>query len=317
MVKGDLLSVLGPIIILAAILSVTAQGFLSAYNLQSLGRIVGVTTIVGLSQLAVLSIGHFNLALGSMASFSGVFASALMEVCGLNLWIAIAAGVLIGTALGFIQGILIVKTRINPFIITLSLSSIFLGFTIGVTRGVLYQKLPAAFKLIGKMNWLGIPVLFYIAVVISLIMYIIMHKTVMGRHLLATGANPRAASVSGIQANKIIVLAHVMSGMLAGIAGILQVSRMGVGQASIGADWMLISFAAPVLGGTIMSGGKVNVIGTIFGAILMGIITNALVLINISQYWFQTFMGLILLGAFEIDRIRVSLMSSQKMQDNC
>jgi Ribose/xylose/arabinose/galactoside ABC-type transport systems, permease components len=316
MMKGDLLSILAPVIIFAALLSVTTQGFLSAFNLQSLGRIVGITTIVGLAQLAALSIGHFNLALGSMASFAGVFTSALMEVYGVNLWIAIAVGIFIGAALGYIQGLLIVKTGINPFIITLSLTSIYLGFTIGVTRGILYQKLPETFKLIGKANLFGIPLLFYISIVVAVVLYILMHKTVMGRQLLATGANPRAANVSGIEVNKITILAHTMSGVLAGIAGILQVSRMGVGQTSIGADWMLISFAAPVLGGTIMSGGKVNVIGTIFGAMLMGIITNALVLLNISQYWFQTFMGLILLGAFELDRVRVSLMSAQRMHES-
>lgn len=314
--KWDLLSVLVPIFIFGILLSTTAEGFLSSYNLQSLGRIVGITTIVGFAQLLVLSIGHFNIALGSMASFAGMSTSALMEVYGVNVWIAIITGIIIGTALGYIQGFLIVKTGINPFIITLSLTSIYLGFTIGITRGVLFQKLPAAFKLIGKMNLFGIPLLFLISLVTAIILYIVMHKTILGRQLLATGANPRAAGISGIEVNKITVLAHTISGTLAGIAGILQVSRMGVGQASVGADWMLISFAAPVLGGTILSGGKVNVIGTIFGAILMSIITNGLILINISQYWFQAFMGLILLGAFEIDRIRVSLLASQKVQES-
>jgi len=316
LMKGDLLSTLVPIIFLVVLLSITAQGFLSAYNLQSLGRIVGVTTVVGFAQLVTLSIGHFNLALGSMAGLTGVFVSALMQVYGVNVWIAVVVGIIIGAVLGYIQGILIVKTGINPFIITLSLTSIYLGFTIGVTRGALYQKLPETFKLMGKANWLGIPVLFFIALVIAVILYIVMHRTILGRQLLATGANPKAANFSGIEVNKITVLAHTISGLLAGIAGILQVARMGVGQASIGSDWMLISFAAPVLGGTILSGGKVNVVGTIFGAILMNLITNALVLLNISQYWFQTFMGLILLGAFEVDRIRVSLMSAQRLQES-
>jgi len=162
---------------------------------------------------------------------------------------------------------------------------------------------------------LGIPLLFYIALIISALLYVLMRKTVLGRQLLATGANPRAAKISGIEVDKIIIIAHTLSGLLAGIAGILQVSRMGVGQASIGAEWMMISFAAPVLGGTILSGGKVNVIGTIFGAILMSIITNALVLWNISQYWFQAFIGLTLLAAYEMDRIRVSLLSPQRMQE--
>jgi ribose transport system permease protein len=310
--KWDTLSVLLPILLLGIVFSVTTKGFLSNYNLQSLGRIVGVTAIVGLSQLCVLAIGHFNLALGSMACLSGMLTCGLMEVFGFDTTLAIVAGIVAGTASGYIQGFLIVKTGINPFIITLSLTSIYQGLTIGVTRGALYQKLPEGFKAIGKVNVAGIPVLLIIAVVFAVILFMVMQKSLVGRQLLAIGANPRAANFSGIEVGKMTITAHTLSGLLAAVAGILQVSRLGVGQSSVGADWMLISFAAPVLGGTLLSGGKVNIVGTLFGAVLMSIIVNGLIMVNISQYWFQAFMGLILLGAFEIDRVRASILSSQR-----
>ena len=308
--KFDLISVIVPIIILAVVFGTSAKGFLSAYNLQSVGRITGITLIVGLSQLAVLSIGHFNIALGSMACFSAMSCCAMMEVAGLPVVVAIIIGLAVGTFCGFLQGFLIVKTGINPFIITLALSSIFLGFTIGVTEGTIYHALPDAFKEIGKINFLGLPLLFIIALVVAAILFFVMKKSLLGRQLLVIGDNTRAANFSGIRVNRRIITAHMLSGLLAGIAGILQASRLGVGQSSIGVDWMTISFAAPVLGGTLLSGGKVNIVGTLFGAILMSIIVNGLIMINISQYWFQSFTGIILLVAFEIDRIRRNVASS-------
>ena len=308
--KFDLISVLVPIIILGVVFGTSAKGFLSAYNLQSIGRITGITLIVGLSQLSVLSIGHFNIALGSMACFSAMSCCAMMEVAGLPVVVAIIIGLAVGMFCGFLQGFLIVKTGINPFIITLALSSIFLGFTIGVTEGTIYHALPAVFKEIGKINFLGVPLLFVIALVIAAILFFVMKKSLLGRQLLVIGDNSRAANFSGIRVDHRIITAHMLSGLLAGVAGILQAARLGVGQSSIGLDWMTISFAAPVLGGTLLSGGKVNIVGTLFGAILMSIIVNGLIMINISQYWFQSFTGIILLGAFEIDRLRRSVASS-------
>lgn len=312
--KWDIMSAVLPLIILVVIFTFTTKGFLSGYNLQSLGRGIGVTIVVGLSQLCVLAIGDFNLALGSMGCFSAIVTTSFMEVLGVDVLTAFLAGVATGTLLGFFEGFLITKTGINPFIITLSLSSVYLGLAIGLTKAALFQNLPADFKNIGKVNILGIPEILIIGIAIAVVLYFVINKTLLGRQLLAVGANKRAAIFSGIQVNKIIISSHTLSGMLAGIAGILMAAKLGVGQDSIGLDWMMISFAAPVLGGTLLSGGKVNIVGTVFGAALMHIISNGLVMINISQYWFQTFMGLVLLGAYEIDRLRSRSLTLQRVK---
>lgn len=310
--KWDTMSVILPLVILVLIFSITTKGFLSGYNLGALGRGIGVTIIVGLAQLCVLAIGDFNLALGSMACFSAITTCSLMEVFGVDVVTAVLAGIAIGTLLGSFEGFLITKTGINPFIITLTLSSIYLGLAIGLTKAALYQNLPDTFKAAGKISVFGIPLLLIIGLAIAAVLYFVMNKTLIGRQLLAVGANKRAANFSGIKVNKIIISAHTLSGLMAGIAGIMMAAKLGVGQSSIGLDWMTISFAAPVLGGTLLSGGKVNIIGTVFGAALMHIISNGLIMINISQYWFQTFMGLVLLGAYEIDRMRTKTLASQK-----
>ena len=118
-----------------------------------------------------------------------------------------------------------------------------------------------------------------------------------GRRLLAVGANPLAARFSALPVDRIVVGAHTASGALAGFAAVLVVSRLAVGSPAIGQDWLLTSFAAPVLGGTILSGGKVSVVGTVLGAALLAMIANALVIVGVSQYWYQAGLGLIILGA--------------------
>lgn len=308
LIKWEMAGVILPILLISLLLHFLADGFLTPFNLDSLALTVAITSIVGLSQLLTLSIGQFNLALGSMGAFTAMLLGALLEKYGVPVLWAILIGVAAGTLLGMIQGLLIVKTGINPFIITLALSSVILGIATAVTRGEAYFQLPETFKLIGKLYIFNIPLLFLIAVFVAILVFIIMNKTPLGRQILATGANAKAALFSGINTAKIIIIVHSLSGALAGLAGILQVARLGSAQLSIGMDWLLVSFAAPVLGGTLLSGGKVTVFGTLFGAILMAIIINGLVLININSFWFQLFLGVILLAAFEMNRIRLRLL---------
>jgi ribose transport system permease protein len=235
-----------------------------------------------------------------------------MEDMGVPVWLSIILGVLLGAAAGAVEGSLIVKTGINPFVITLSLASIYLGGVTAVTQAKFYSHMPQAFNDIGIISLWGVPLLFIIALVVGAILWVIMARTPLGRQLLATGANVTAASFSGIPTRRVILVAHTMSGGLGAVAGILLASRLGSAQISIGNDWLLVSFAAPVLGGTILSGGKVSVIGTIVGAALMSLITNALVLVDVSYFWFQSFLGVILLGAFVIDRARLAYITQSR-----
>lgn len=310
--KREMVGVILPIIILSLILNIVTEGFLSAFNIDSLARTVAITSIVGLSQLLTLSIGQFNLALGSMGAFTGMLLGFLLESMGVPVFSAISIGIIAGAILGLVQGLLIVKTGINPFIITLALSSVILGVATAASRGAAYFNLPEEFTIVGKLYIFNIPLLFLIAVLVAIIVFIIIHRTTLGRQILATGANVRSALFSGINTNRIIVIVHTLSGTLAGLAGILQVARIGSAQLSIGADWLLVSFAAPVLGGTLLSGGKVSVFGTLFGSILMAIIINGLVLININSFWFQLFLGVILLAAFEVNRVRLQFLGQKE-----
>lgn len=307
--SSNLTSSLIPIIIIGVILSITTEGFFTRFNLFSIGKNGSVIILVGLAQMAVMSLGQMNLALGSMGCCSAIVSAILMQEAGAPIGLALLAGLLTGTLLGSVQGMLITRTKISPFIITLSLGSIYLGLATGLTGGKIYNQIPKEFTSINSMDFLGIPVMLIIALIFVVVIAIIFSKTVLGRRMLATGANRRSADCAGINTKNMIMAGHMLSGALAAAAAILTMALQGSAKISIGVDWMLTSFAAPVLGGCILSGGKVSAFGTLFGALLMTMITNALVLLDVSYFWFQTFVGAILLVAFEIDRARTRMLS--------
>ena len=307
--NSNLTSSLIPIIAIGVILSITTEGFFTGFNLFSIGKNGSIIIIVGLAQMVVISLGQMNLALGSMGCSSAIVSAVFMQELGLPIIISLLAGIVTGAVLGAIQGILVTRTKISPFIITLSLGSVYLGLATGLTGGRIYNNIPKEFSQIDNMNFLGIPILLIIAIFFVLILFLLYTQTVLGRRLLATGANRRSAECAGIKTGNTILFGHILSGMLAAIAGILTITLQGSAKISIGIDWLLVSFAAPVLGSCLLTGGKVSAFGTMFGALLMTMITNALVLLDVSYFWFQTFVGIILLIAFEIDRAREKMLN--------
>ena len=312
-VQFELSGILGVVILICLLLGFVTHGFFSRYNLESISLTIAIAIIVGLSQLSVLSIGNFNLALGPMGALGGVCAGVLMQVYHAPILIAVLAGLILGILAGAFQGYLIVKTGINPFIITLALASVYLGGITALTKAEFYHGLPKVFNDLGSATYMGIPVLLIIAVVTAYILWTILSHLPIGRQLLSIGASQKASYFSGIPTDNVIVLAHAMSGFCAALAGILLVARLNSASIDIPADWMLASFAGPVLGGTLISGGKVSITGTIIGAILMTIINNGLILMGVSTYWYQSFLGAILLGAFALDRVRLAYIVRQKL----
>jgi ribose transport system permease protein len=302
--SGELTGISVVLILIFIILVIWAEGFTTFYNMNNLIKTIAVIILVGLSQLSVLSIGHLNLALGAMGLLTGMFTGFLLESYSLPMILIVFISLLVGALIGLIQGLFIVKTKINPFIVTLAFVSIYSGLVIGITKGEVFTKQPAAFVAIDRTNIFGLPMFMIISLIIAAVLIVIFMKTAFGRQILATGENLKAAAYAGINTIFTVIAAHTLSGLLAGAAGILQISRLGAATPTIGADWLLISFAAPILGGTILSGGKVSVVGTILGAILMSMVVNGLFLLNVSQYWFQTFLGGILLGSYEINKFR-------------
>lgn len=300
----DLLSVVLATVVLAVALATTAKGFLTTTSTLSILSTGAVYAMVGIAQLLVLAVGQFNLALGAIACCSAMGSMAFMQATGMPMVVTLLVGLLIGTLLGGIQGLLAAKSGINPFVITLAMNSVYYGLATAVFRSSVFNQVPAEFKAISTNNVGGIPVVFFIAVGIAILIWLLLQKTYMGRRLLAAGASLSAAVIAGINTKNQIWVAHTLSGLIAAIAGLLITAKLGAAQLSIGTGWMTMSFATAVLGGTLMSGGKVGVTGTIIGAVLFSMIKSGLTLWGVSFYWTDTFMGLLLIVAFEFDRVR-------------
>lgn len=305
-VRWDLASVAAALAVIFVVLSTAVPAFHSAYNLRSLSFTVAVTGVVALAQLAVLSVGQFNLALTAMGAMVGLAAGWLMQIAGLPWELAAILGILFGCLSGAVQGLVIVRTGINPFIVSLALAAAYFGAMLGLSRGTSYNQLPPAFVALGRLSLFGVPVLLLISLAVAIAVALLFQRTVSGRWLLATGANPRTAMMSGVATNRMIVTAHVLSGGLAAVAAIMLVARLGSAQPSLGSEWLLPSFAAPVLGGTLLTGGRVLVAGTYLGALLLAVIANGLVLFGVSAYWYQTLLGIVLLTALALERGRQS-----------
>jgi ribose transport system permease protein len=229
-----------------------------------------------------------------------------MQVAGLSWPLAALLAVAFGGLAGGVQGAIIVRTGINPFIVSLALAAAYFGAMLGLSRGASYNQLPASFVALGRLSVLGVPVLLVVSIVVAVAVAVLFQRSVSGRWLLATGANPRTSLMSGVGVDRMIVTAHVLSGGLAGIAAVMLVSRLGSAQPSLGSEWLLPSFAAPVLGGSLLTGGRVLVVGTYLGALLLAVIANGLVLFGVSAYWYQTLLGIVLLIALAVERSRQS-----------
>lgn len=297
------------VIIAVALLStfmvIFTDKFLTAINFFATSRAFSLWVVVGFAQMATLVIGQMNISVGAIGGLSAVTVGYLFQFTELPIWIVVLVGLLVGMACGSVNGIIITKTGINAFVVTLGTFSVFTGMIYGLTHSLPFSKIPTAFTFIGKTKVLEtIPLLLFVMLAIAMLLYILFNHTVFGRRILATGGNEEAAILSGINTKNIILITHMLSGLLAGLGGILFVARLGAAHPTIGQNWLLMSFAIPIIGGTSLQGGKTSITGVIFGGILMTLISNGLVLLQVDIFWEEFFLGIVLLTAVGVDRVR-------------
>lgn len=289
------------------IFSSLAPGFLSRFNLNSLGRSLAVDIVIGFAQMVVLATGGMNLSVGAIGVCSVMLTGFLLQTLGLPIPIALAGALCGGAILGWLNGFTIVKTGVNSFIVTLASASLFSGGMLILTKAVPYNALPASIGEFGKSNLFGISSLVWVALAIGAVLLVLYRYTRLGREILATGANARAAQMSGIDTGRAIIISHALSGALAAAAGMMLTARLGAAMPSVaGDDWLLPSFLAPVLGGTALAGGMISVVGTILGAALVSTIRSGLLVLQVGNFWLQLFLGIILLSAVLLERYRAS-----------
>jgi len=286
--------------------SLASNAFLSEFNLFTMLRISSIMVVIGYSQMLAMSAGEMNLAVGAIGGLMTMFVGGLMETAGVPTIPAILICLVVSALVGMANGLLVVGTGINSFVITLATSSVFTGIMYIATKGEAFNLLPADFVAFGKMRLFGLPIspLIVVMLITTIVLYFLYRNTALGREILAVGANRGAARMSGVNASQVLIIVHTLSGFLAGLAAVMMTTMLASAVPATGTDWMLPSFVAPALGGTLTSGGNVAVIGTMLGGLLVGSLNSGILMLDISNFWLQFFMGVILLLTIGLDRLR-------------
>jgi ribose transport system permease protein len=287
-----------------ALASTTHGNLLHGDTLRSVFQYLAVPILVGLAQMAVLGVGQMNLSVGVLTGFCSMIAAWLMVRAGLPAGVAVVAAVLVGAAVGAVNGLVVVLTRINGFIVTLATMTIIDGLRYGVHGTSTFQGYSPDLVRLGQGSILGVPNPFLVAVIVAVLVALFFRRAALGRQLLATGGNPLAARLSGISNDRSIVLAHLLSGLLAGIAGVVEVALSGSVNATIGDDLLLPSFAAPIIGGVALVGGAVSVAGTCLAALIIRLVDVAQAQYSIDPSWVSLIVGAVVLGAVLLTQLR-------------
>jgi ribose transport system permease protein len=292
------------------VLALTTHGsVLHGDTLTAIFQFLAVPMVIGLAQMVVLGVGQMNLSVGVVTGFCAMVTAWLMVDVGLPAWLALIAGIATGAAIGLANGLIVVLTRINGFIVTLATMTVIDGLRYGVHGTATYQGYSPGLTGLGQGSVLGVPTVFLVAVLVAIAVAVFFRHVAAGRRLLASGGNPLAARLSGVSNDRSLVLAHLLSGLLAGVAGVIVVALSGSVNATIGDDLLLPSFAAPIIGGVALAGGMVSVTGTLLAAFLVRLVDVMQAQFGINPRWIDLIIGAVVLGAVLLGTVR------QKIQE--
>ncbi|WP_429747545.1 ribose ABC transporter permease RbsC [Bacillus salipaludis] len=297
---------LGPLlglIILIVIVSILNPSFLEPLNILNLLRQVAINALIAFGMTFVILTGGIDLSVGAILALSSSL-TAGMIVSGLDPILAIIVGCILGGIMGMVNGLLITKGKMAPFIATLATMTAFRGLTLVYTKGNPITGLGEnyLFQLFGRGYFLGIPVPAITMIVTFVFLYIVLHKTPFGRKTYAIGGNEKAALISGIKVPNVKLIIYGLSGLLASLAGAILTSRLNSAQPTAGTSYELDAIAAVVLGGTSLSGGKGRIFGTLIGALIIGTLNNGLNLLGVSSFYQQVVKGIVIIIAVLLDR---------------
>lgn len=300
------LGLLGFIIVLSVLIQLRNPNFLTLENINDLITNTAILSILTVGMMLVIVTRGIDLSIGATLALSGMI-TALVVSANPNLHplLTILLGTLVGVGCGFVLGFLISKAGILPIIATLGMMNVFRGLTFMISGGkwVSANQMPSSFKAIATGSIFGINTLIFIAIMIYLVFYYFINHTRTGRQIYAVGSNPESAKISGINNDKILWLVYTIMGALAGLAGVLWVSKFASAQGDTAMGYELSVIAACVLGGVSIAGGSGKISGIILGSILLGILNNALPLINVSPFWQMSIQGSIILFAVIINAL--------------
>ncbi|MFM1654662.1 ABC transporter permease [Brevibacillus sp. B_LB10_24] len=295
---------LGPFVGLALIvivLSVVSDNFLTVSNIFNVLRQISINALIAFGMTFVILTGGIDLSVGSILALSGAITAGLMAG-GMDTWLSVLIGLLAGAVMGSINGILISKGKVAPFIATLATMTLFRGLTMVYTSGKPITGLHDGFGMLGKGFFLEIPMPVIWMLISFAILYFVLKHTTFGRHVYALGSNEEATRLSGIKTDRVKILVYTISGLFAALSGAILTSRLNSAQPTAGTSYELDAIAAVVLGGTSLSGGKGWIFGTLIGAMIIGVLDNGLNLLNVSSFYQLVVKGGVILIAVLLDR---------------
>jgi ribose transport system permease protein len=289
----------------AIYLSITTDSFLTSQNIFTVLRQAAIVSIVGIGEMLVMLLGGMDVSLAAVLGFSGVFSAGLMVNHGWPVWLAILAGIAMGGLAGAINGFLVTKVKINAVIATLGMMNVLNGIAYTYTGGVtIYGHEMDSIDFLSRGYMGPIPVPVIIMFVFYVVFYLIFNHTLFGAWIYAIGNNEKASWLAGIRVDRMKILAFTVGGLLAGIGGVLQISRQGSATAGMGDEFLFPILTAVILGGISPSGGKGKIQNTLIASIFLVAITNGMVLLGISIYTQRIVSGLILIIALSLDQLR-------------
>lgn len=304
--------VLIPLLLLWIVTFAVNNAFFSRISMISLFRTVSITLLGTLGETFIFASGMMDLSAGSVFGLAGMVTGLTLKTLGMPVPIAIAAGLAVGLVIGLLNGFIVNRFGLPAFIATMGTQYIARGFCNVVTEGESITGFPESFNALGSFGFLGIPWSIYISLILAVIVFLVFKYTTFGRSLLAVGGNRETARVCGIDVKRACNGAFILSGLLASLAGILSIARLGTAQAAAGTGWEMTCIAAAIIGGVSMFGGYVTVFGASIGVCLMETLTVSMTMLRVNAYWQKVAIGIVIIFAVGIDTYRRKSLSGGK-----
>ncbi|MCB1488630.1 MAG: ABC transporter permease [Bauldia sp.] len=303
------LALLPALIVLIVIGAIVNPVFLSQANITTILTSSAALALVVLGESLVIITGKFDLSLESTFGIAPAIGAMVVIPAAtygfgfeLPVWVGILVILLVGAVIGFANGFMVVKLKLNAFIVTLAMLIVLRGMLVGATSGRTLFDLPEAFFTLMSVTFLGLPLAVWLAAVAFLIAGILLRYHRLGRALYAIGGNPEAARAAGIRVERVTWGVYVLAGVLAAVAGLVTVGYVGAISANQGNGMIFTVFAAAVIGGVSLDGGKGTMFGALTGVLLLGVVQNLLTLAQVPSFWIQAIYGTIILGSLMVAR---------------
>jgi ribose transport system permease protein len=282
------------------IATVGSPYFLTAYNIQALARDLSFAMLIAMAMSMLLLLGELDLSVGANASLSGVLAGTLMVQYGVPAFLAFVIGALLGGLFGAINGVLVAVLRLNSLVVTIGMTGVYSGIALVLTKGKAITGIPEEILFLGKGAVFGIPIPFLFAIALLILVLSALRWTPFGRYVYAIGNSADASRLIGIKVDRIRIAVFAGVGMIAGLAGMLYVARLGSSQTSIGGEWAINAIAAAVIGGVALHGGIGSPLGAAIGAAIISVISNIIVLFGVNVYWQSAVSGIVVVLAISL-----------------